>query len=94
MTRRVDDTCPWCGQQPENYFEDLDSDDWEIIRPFRHDAESECRKGCAELSRAAFEFPCFCCGEWIAATCEYLQPCYANGVVLEMEWAKVERQAA
>src|SRR5687767_4467179 len=97
---RIDAVCPHCQEEPGNYFQELlspeDYDSQTIIKDYDHPAwDSEegysCLKGCEQWTEETFSFLCEHCMGEIEVKCTYVQPCDANGYVVEMIWTVPNR---
>ena len=92
MMNDIQTTCPHCGAEVDNYFEDTTPDEWTITTPFPNDCakikygdDFECtKKSHTQYSYAEYEIYCPECDNPIWFTCHYAQPCNANGYVTDM----------
>lgn len=89
---RCDDHCPYCGQIPEELFEDVQEEDWTIVRRKKHDDDVSCLRGCDQHMKIKFDSECEHCHGHLRVYAFYIQPCNANGYTVERHIDKAEQR--
>lgn len=75
--------CPHCGRvldEVDDILQYIDPEDWEIVRPFNHEEDSSCDKGCTKLSKAVLRVECPACEKPYAATVLQEESCRTGSI--------------
>lgn len=77
--------CPYCGNRIDDYFSNLEEEDWTILKKRTCDDETEAEcKGCVEISEVESFLNCPNCEEEVWFYCKLKTHCKDGETILAL----------